>query len=211
MGIISKIIGFFSGDGGGSIMLGVMMLALSVHSCNLTQDIDKQAGEIKALTGENALLTAANAGFAAANKELRERQEADNALILQTVQERDSQAAQSRVLAAKLQEALSHEKIAAVTTVLSDPVSDALCLRLQAARGALAAGGDNGAGTGSLHNGAPDTGAAPLAGDCAAWRGRLTVGAVMEWAGALLDHAGAERLDKAALRERNKTLRGYAR
>lgn len=36
---------------------------------------------------------------------------------------------------------------------------------------------------------------------CRNWRGKLTLGDTVEWAGLLLDHAGLERLDKEAIRE----------
>lgn len=192
-------------------LVAALVVTLStsfMHSC----EMDKAQAEYSALAEANEenkrtiyMLVNDYNDLLHVKKQLDELHKADNQLVANTTAERDSLAAQNRILSHQLSEAINHEKPATVNTILSDDVSRSLCLRLRAASGLLTARADSAASAGGADTRAAHPGSNTFA-DCAEWQGRLTVGAVVEWSGALLDHAGAERLDKAALRERNARI-----
>ena len=101
--------------------------------------------------------------------------------------------AKATAAAHKLTEALHNEKATAYTG-LSDDIVMSLCLRYYTARG------DSHHKPGQPAS-SPDArkGNTP-ASQCDKWRG-MTVGNVVVWTGYLLDHAGAERIDKEGIRE----------
>lgn len=141
-----------------------------------------------------AEVTAANAGLEATVQAMHEARERDAQITEATLTSVDSLNTNARTLRAQLQEALRHAKTVDMDAPLPAAAADALCLRYLAARGQSsdAVAGDAAA---SAHARATDTFAAA----CGPWR-VVTLRDVVEWAGLLLDHAGAERLDKAGLR-----------
>ena len=102
--------------------------------------------------------------------------------------------AENRGLERQKQEALRGKtNLFTLDSLLPAAFADGLCLQYRAAAGA---GSGNAAGdaAGSLDARAGDTAAA-----CAVWQ-TLTFADVLDWVGPLLEHAGLERADKAALR-----------
>ena len=138
---------------------------------------------------------AANVSLSKSIGQLRAAREADNLIIVQAAGQSDRMMARARDLELKLREAMNHE--ADFDRLLSRNVTDALCLRWIAASGAN--GGDSGDAPGRVDAGTAHT-AAGQSDDCKNWTG-MSVRDAVEWTGLLLDHAGLERLDKAALRQ----------
>ena len=95
----------------------------------------------------------------------------------------------------RLKEAMKNVKQMDLDTVLDPGVIAALCLRWRSAGGRGVAASQD-VSSGSAHEGKSD----PLASGCEGWS-RLTLRDVVEWTGLLLDHAGAERIDKSGLRD----------
>lgn len=142
-----------------------------------------------------AEVKAANAGLGAALQYMEDARQWDALVTESTLASVDSLNSNARALRSQLQEALAHAKTVEMDAPLPAAATDALCLRYLAARGQSpdrtqtdAAGG------------AAARAAYPPAHLCDAWRG-VTLRHVVDWAGLLLDHAGAERLDKVGLRE----------
>lgn len=215
MGIISSIAGFFTSSSGVSLA-GVCLAAILMsfmHSCDMRK-AEAKIGQLESknhnLELANSRLASSNQGFAASFSALLARVEADNQLVAKAAAQREALAAQNRILNHQLSEAIKHEKPATINTILSDDLTRALCLRFRSASGLLAAGADSGASARAAHPRADHSGSAASA-NCAEWQGRLSLGAVIEWSGALLDHAGDERLDKAALRRRNAKIKAGER
>lgn len=137
--------------------------------------------------------TVVNAGLAQSVETLRRIRETDQLVVVQAAEQSQRMTARARSLEHQLREAMHGE--ADFDRVLSRGVTDALCLRWQAASG-LADAGDPGTAAGRADAGTGDSAAVA----CDGWAG-LTVRDAVEWAGLLLDHAGFERTDKAALRQ----------
>lgn len=141
-----------------------------------------------------AEVTAANVGLEVAMEAMHEARERDALITEATLTSVDTLNTNARTLRAQLQEALRHAQTVDMDAPLPAAAADALCLRYLAARGqspdAVAGDAAIGAHAGAAHS---------LAAACGPWR-VVTLRDVVEWAGLLLDHAGAERLDKAGLR-----------
>lgn len=192
-GIIKSIIGKL---GGGASLALLLMLAGAalLYSCE-AQKTEAQAREIAALACEVQAVSNERDLLRSGNRELAEQHARDMERLAALAEKSDMQAAANTRLHSQLMEALKHERPVNVHGVLSDGVTDALCLRWHIANGYLSPGG-HGAGTaGAL----PSDTAAAL---CAGWRGRLTVESVIEWAGLLMDYAGTDVAYNAARRER---------
>ena len=161
------------------------------HTINvLAEESEQQARR----TGE---LTVVNAGLAHNLERLAAARAADNLVVKQAAEQSERMAARARGLERKLREALRDE--ADFDRVLSRGVTDALCLRYRSAAGTSGVSGDDpDDSAGRIDAGASDSAAS--GNNCEQWHG-LMVRDVVEWAGLLLDHAGMERLDKAALRQ----------
>lgn len=140
-------------------------------------------------------VTAANAGLAVSIKALQTFRAADDSLILEAARKADDLADVSRNLDRRLKEAMRHAKTINFDAPMPVAVTDALCLRYLAAsgRGTADHQGDAASGTDT------GTGYTPAT-RCDGWRG-LTARQAAEWLGLMIDHAGKERLDKAALRD----------
>lgn len=124
-------------------------------------------------------------------EQLRRFRASEAELVADSAEEQERLTVKNRKLEWQLREALKNANFD-LDTVLPGAVADALCLRWRVA---------SGFGGGVDAAGGADAGAGhTVAAVCAGWRGKLTLGDVVEWAGLLLDHAGAERVDKAALR-----------
>lgn len=136
-------------------------------------------------------LRQAHAALSAVVDRLQDARVADQAAVLRSAQAVDRLEVKARALDHKLREAMHAE--ADFDRVLSRGVTDALCLRYSAASGKT--GGDPACSAGCADAGKTH----PPAAGCDAWAG-LTIRDAVVWVGLLLDHAGAERLDKAALR-----------
>ena len=157
--------------------------------------IKKQAGIIAEQDRHIGVVESANAGLAEALATMEEGRNRDNALIEASAQETDKFAAEARTLERRLREALRHATILNLDAPLPADAALALCLRYRAARGLGVESAERSAA------GGPDAGKDHSAASfCAAWR-RVTLRDALEWVGLLLDHAGAERIDKAALRQ----------
>ena len=94
-----------------------------------------------------------------------------------------------KTLSSKLGRAMKNEKTINFDTILSADLNNAFCLRYRNAKSTIPARG--------VADGEADT----IARKCSGVEKRLTIGDVFEWVGLLLDHAGLEGRDKAALRE----------
>ena len=157
------------------------------HTINVLADTAEQQAR---RLGE---VTVVAAGLAKNLETMRQGRAADNLVVKQAAEQSDRMTARARTLERQLREALGDE--ADFDRVLSRGVTDALCLRWRAASGR--SGEDNpGNAAGGADAGTGDS----AAGQCVHWAG-MTVRDAVEWVGLLLDHAGLERLDKAALRE----------
>lgn len=142
-----------------------------------------------------AEVKAVNAGLSQALQDVQDARQWDALVTETTLASVDSLNINARTLRAQLQEAIAHAKTVEMDAPLPAAATDALCLRYLAARGQ---GADRGAADAA---GSTVAGKAHTSADvCAAWRG-VTLRHVVDWAGLLLDHAGAERLDKAGLRQ----------
>ena len=176
--------------------VGIVLAALALvtgvfvwqrHTINvLSDEVEQQARRL----GE---VTAVNAGLAHSLEIMRQGRAADNLIVAQAAEQSERMTARARTLEHQLREALHAE--ADFNRVLSRGVTDALCLRWRAASGRGGAG-DPGDAAGRADAGTDDS----VAGQCGHWAG-MTVRDAVEWAGLLLDHAGFERTDKAALRQ----------
>lgn len=127
--------------------------------------------------------------------QLRRLRAEEAQLVVDQAQKQEELETTNRGLEQKLRRAMRNAKSLNLDTVLPDSITDALCLRWNAASG-----------KDHLPNGNAPSGADAGAGDtvaalCAGWRGKVALGDVAEWAGLLLDHAGLERLDKEGLRQ----------
>lgn len=156
-----------------------------------------------------AMLITVNAGQAKTIEYQQQARAIDNRLIAQNASQHSNLATTNRSLEAQLQEALkdAEKKEPSICPSTSKPklsldallpfgATDALCLRWQAASGrTISTGHNQGDPAGSIYARASDTSAT----DCSRWRG-LTVRGVIEYVGDLIDHAGADRLDKAGIR-----------
>lgn len=156
--------------------------------------INRQAEHAETQARRIAEVTAVNAGLEVTVKAMHESRERDALITEATLTSVDSLNTNARTLRAQLQEALRHAKTVDMDAPLPVAATDALCLRYLAARGE-SPGAVAGNTAGSAHARAAHT----LAAACGSWRG-VTLRDVVEWSGLLLDHAGAERLDKAGLR-----------
>lgn len=156
--------------------------------------INDQAATIAEQDRHIGEVTAANAGLAAALDTVIAFRAADDDLIMETASRADDLAATSRTLQRRLTEAMRHAKTVNLDAPLPADAVDALCLRYRAASGVGTP--DH---TGDAPGGTDARSGNPGPPDCRSWRA-LTLRDVVDWAGLLLDHAGAERLDKAALR-----------
>ena len=158
------------------------------------RQIKRQEATIRTQAENIGVLQTANASLASALKEAGEAKDRDNALVAEAAQKIDTLTARARLLDRRLKEALRDDQALSLDAPLPSGVTVALCLRYRAARGLGDAGpqGNAPAGPDAGENHSP----APACGD---W-GAVTLRDALEWTGLLLDHAGAERLDKAALR-----------
>lgn len=138
---------------------------------------------------------AANAGLAESLAALRAARATDNAVVLNAADEAERLSRHAATLERRLQEALYVQNTAVdFDAPLPVDAVDALCLRYRAAAGHYgdSSSRDTAPGADARAHNTP----APA---CDGWR-TLTLRQVVEWAGYLLDHAGLERTDKAALR-----------
>ena len=140
-------------------------------------------------------VTAANAGLEAALAAREATRLRAETLLAEHAGKAESASARARTLERRLTEALSHAKTLDLDQPLPADAAFALCLRYRAARG-LAPADSEGDASAAAAARAGDSAAAL----CGGWR-QLTPRQALDWLGLLLDHAGAERLDKAALRE----------
>ena len=159
------------------------------------------AGEAK--DREIGEVTAANAVLGSALDALREIAARNDALLADHAGEIEAAGARARGLERQLREALKHEATFDLDTPLPAAVADALCMRWLSVSGYLA-GDRAGYAAGSPDAGTGDSVAARASVEsagagCEGWR-VVTWRQVMEWSGLLADHAGLERMDKAALR-----------
>lgn len=157
--------------------------------------IKKQATTISEQSRHIGELEAANAGLASVLDAMKAARDRDNAVIKATAHEADKLTAEARILERRLKEALRHATTLDLDAPLPADAALALCLRYRAARGL----GDQGA-EGSSAGGTDAGKDYPAAAFCDDWR-RVTLRDALEWLGLLLDHAGAERIDKAGLRK----------
>jgi hypothetical protein len=176
-----------------------------------------QHSAMNRLARELGELTAANSGLAISLSAAEEGRRRDNTIIAEAATAAQELQNTARNLQYQLKEALKHETQFNLDSPLPVHITDALCLRWQAASGYsednagnAAAGahartrhtapGICSASDGGLRPpGSPQVRAEPSS--CASsWR-NVTLYELFEWTGALLDHAGLERLDKAALRK----------
>ncbi|MCL1888995.1 MAG: hypothetical protein FWF99_00625 [Desulfovibrionaceae bacterium] len=188
--MITRICSFlFSGKG--AIL---PLLALAGAAWGLFQH---QAGRIRDLSEQTALLSFNNSSLAMSNAALREAGQRDGRLLAEAADRAAKYAELNKTLDHRLNKALQDAKNtkADYSFQLSDDLTDALCLRWFAASGK--AGADFFPAPGAFAAGETH----PPAAGCAAWRGRVNLGEALLWTGLLLEHAGQERLDKAALRE----------
>lgn len=178
-------------------LLGVIALQDSAIERLETEgrDKDRQIGAIRAAN------LALESALAAARENARRTDEllADNAEKNQTL------TTQARRLERRLREAMHDATTIDLDAPLPGDATLALCLRWRAASG-LAADDSRSpafgpaAGAGDSLAGIGGGVGSDVSSLCDAWRG-VSMRDVLEWSGTLLDHAGAERLDKAALRQ----------
>lgn len=161
------------------------------------RDKDRHIGEV----------TAANAGLAAALDQMADSARRTGQLLAEHAGKNDELHLKTRSLEKRLREAMRHETVVALDDPLPSDAAYALCLRWRAAAGLAgpAAGyppahPDAGKNNTPARNTANSPAEPGNENPCAEWQ-HITLRDVLEWSGSLLDHAGAERLDKAALRE----------
>ena len=165
-------------------------------ACIFWQDrqIKRQAATIQTQAENIGVLQTANASLSSALADAKAAKDRYNALVAEAAQKIDTLAAHARLLYRRLKEALRDAQALSLDAPLPAGVIVALCLRYRAARGL----GD--AITQRDSPAGPDAGKdhSP-ASACGDWEA-VTLRDTLEWVGLLLDHAGAERLDKAAMR-----------
>ena len=176
------------------------MRAWAVVACiiaGLCAVIFWQRGSMRDQTGRMAKIEVERDSLSQSVERLRALQEADKMVVVQSAEQAERMASRAKMAEYRLQEAL-HAEVDA-DRVLSRGITDALCLRYGAASGAN--GGDPDCSAGCADAGKSHTAAAgsTVPANCNAWAG-LRVRDVLEWSGLLLDHAGLERIDKAAIR-----------
>jgi hypothetical protein len=182
----------------GKIGLGVAALVLAVLLTFVAwqdRQIKRQEETIRTQAEDIGILHAANASLDAALGKAKAARDRDNALVAEAAQKIDTLTARARLLDRRLKEALrDDQEDLSLDAPLPPGVSAALCLRYRAARGL----GDSSPQGDSSGCAAAGTDHSPTAA-CGGWEA-VTLRDALEWIGPLLDHAGAERLDKEALR-----------
>lgn len=176
-----------------SLLLSTL-LGGGLYSCE-ARTSKAQATRITELTEETGALTHERDRLKSEKRWIIEQRAKDMQALTALAKERDLQTSTNTRLHNQLTEALKHEQPSTLDPVLSDAVSDALCLRWLTANRYLQADG-HGAGTAGQVQG---DSAATL---CTEWRGRLTVDVAVRWIGLLLDYAGEDVLYNAARRWR---------
>lgn len=151
-------------------------------------DKDRVIGEV----------TAANTVLSAALDGALERAHKNDALLAAHAGTIEAAAMRARRLERQLREALAHETTFDLDAPLPRAAADAFCLRWLSASGYLS-GDHQGYAAGVVAPGTGDTAAGGGPAFCAGWD-TVTYRDALEWAGLLLDHAGAERIDKAGVR-----------
>ena len=161
---------------------------------------DRHIGEVKA----------ANAGLQTALSEMTATASRSGKLLVEHADRTEQLHLKTRTLERQLREAMRDEKTVDLDAPLPPDAAFALCLRWYAASTSDAGSvtgntpADSDAGKSNPQTGIPEIWHVPdpfgAGNPCAGWENVSTRDA-LEWAGTLLDHAGAERLDKAALRE----------
>lgn len=190
--------------GGAACALGILFTIISLQRSAIHRL--EQAGRDKdRFIGE---VTAANAGLTAALDQMADSARRTDELLTEHADKNDELHRKTRSLEKRLREAIRHETIVALDDPLPPDAAYALCLRWRAAAGlanppagntpALPDAGTNN--TPARNTAPPPTTPGTTQNPCAGWE-KITLRDILEWSGSLLDHAGAERLDKAALRE----------
>ncbi len=137
-------------------------------------------------------------GLEAALVDLRSEAARSDEAALAAARKADALAVRARTLDKQLREALRHETRLDLDTPLPAALSLALCLRWQAAAGRTETTSDPGKPNRERADTAFDDDTSAVF--CDPWTD-LTLRDALEWLGLLLDHAGAERIDKAGLRD----------
>lgn len=178
-----------------SLVLTVLLAAAAALLWWNHSTLERMSQRAETLARSIAEVKAENAGLSQALFDTDEARQRDTLITETTLASVDSLTSNARALRNQLQEALTHAKTVEMDAPLPIAATDALCLRYLAARGQSLDRNQTDAARG------PDAREAyPSAYLCDAWR-EVTLRHVVDWAGLLLDHAGAERLDKAGLRE----------
>lgn len=178
-----------------SLVLAVLLAAAAALLWWNHSTLERMSQRAETLARSISEVKAENAGLSQALLDMDEARQRDTLIIETTLASVDSLTSNARALRSQLQEALAHAKTVEMDAPLPAAATDALCLRYLAARGQSPDRTQTDAA-----RGAAARAAYPPANLCEAWRG-VTLRHVVDWAGLLLDHAGAERLDKAGLRE----------
>lgn len=172
-------------------ILAILTACCGWASWQLKQELDVRTRELDEAA-------AVRQGLETALADLRRAAARSDEAALAAARKADELADRARTLDKRLREALRRETTFELDSPLPAALSLALCQRWQAAAGRAEAEPPPGA----LDRGRADTASVrdiPTE-FCAPWAD-LTLRDALEWLGLLLDHAGAERIDKAGVRD----------
>jgi hypothetical protein len=173
--------------------LGILLIIVLAGCVGLAWELSGAKSALERSLKNEGVLYAANVAQNATISELRAAKKRDDALVSGTADKIDELTTRIQGLDRRTREALKNAELT-LDSLLPVAAADALCLQWNAASGhriAYSAGDPPG--------GADARAGDPQTPDCRRWR-KLTVRDAVEWNGLLLDHAGREREDKAALR-----------